>query len=401
MTTGTGACRKQIVKQLMTDFEQGFLTDSKGRPIEKPEVARRVADQEAEELCQAVACSSKVASMSRTRQEEYGRVQSMRRLGTLLEKTPVCDILSRVDLTSFKADKRYYEKHVFPLFQMLASVSYQTNVGAELQLLFPEVVRLTRKTKGVSLLPRKGLVFFDHVKIGHTLSPSATMLFIPNGRWCDIVVAVRGTKHRSDILADLRFWPRDLVMLNADTLRELIGKERDPKVHGGFGNYHVKLYAVLMPRICQTMALFPNYKQAAFRFFLTGHSMGSLATVLGLTFADAFGSRVFSFSYGAPLLGNQELNELLSHPKLHMKRSFRIFNRGDIFPRLPGVDRKEHLDEYFQRVAKQHKKEIVGLDYQSRLQQATGKHVKSLYVLSRLKFLHSNFSYDGKHVFTM
>ena len=395
----TRRCHEQVVGRLLEDFQHGFLTDRKGKAVTSNERAHRIAEDEATRLCTAVKRTRTVTGARRTKKDELGRILSMQRLSRLLAEVPVCDVLDRVDLTDYKSNKRYYERHVFPLMQMMASVSYQTNVGAELNLLFPEVIRLNRNDSRISLLPRKNLCFYEHIKIGKPLSPSAVVVFVPNDRHCDIIIAVRGTKKQADIMADLTFWRRDLVLMNADSLAGYLNTGRDPKVHGGFGDYHIKLYAAVMPRILHTMSLFRHrYGGSDYRFFLTGHSMGSLSTIMGLTFADAFRAKVFSFTYGGVRLGNDELNELLSHPRLQMKRVFRLYNRGDVFPWLGGIGRREHLDEYVER-RRRPVKEIRGLDCQDALEKATGRLPLRWY--TNVKFLHSNFSYDGKHVYTM
>lgn len=392
-------CHKQVVGRLMEDFEEGLLTDRKGDTVTSRERASRIAEDEATRLCTAVKRTRTITEARHTKKDEHGRILSMQRLSRLLAEVPVCDVLDRIDFTDYKSNRRYYEKLVFPLMQMLASVSYQTNVGAELNLLFPEVIRLNREASRISLLPLKNLCYYEHIRIGKAFSPSAVLAFVPNGRHCDVVIAVRGTKKQADIVADLTFWRRDLTLMNADSLTGLLKAGQDPKVHGGFGDYHVKLYAAVMPRILHTMSLFQHrYAGSDFRFFLTGHSMGSLSTIMGLTFADAFRAKVFSFSYGGVRLGNDELNELLSHPRLRMKRVFRVYNRGDVFPWLAGIGRREHLDEYVKRTGRS-LKEIRGLDYQSALEKATGRSPLRWY--ANVKFLHSNFSYDGKHVYTM
>lgn len=397
MAQPVASCQQQVVQRIMQDFDEGDLVTSKVEPVLTRPQALRIAHRKAKELCRDV---QKIAEAYRLKTRPKDREDSMRRLAALLQKEDVTHILDRVDLTTYSSSKHYWHQYVFPLFQMLSSVAYQEDPVKEARKLFPGLVKLDRRLHKASLLPHKGRVYCERINIGAQGTPQAVLLYVLNGRHCDVIITVRGSREKKDFLINLLFQPRDLILMDVNSLHNILHHRTDPQVHSGFHAYHIELFAALMPRLLHTMSLLPKYTTKNYRFFLAGHSLGALTSALAIALGNAFRGRVFAFTYGAPFLGNKVFNDMLMHPDIGVQKHYRIYNNKDYVPWLRLIKHYLHPDELL-RMRGVKGGSYRGIDCQALTAKAAREHFQNLPWKKRLWFWHSHLSYDGVNMYVM
>lgn len=309
-------------------------------------------------------------------------------------------LLQKVNDMGYKKNKTLYHSEVFPFFHQIASTAALYRPGDALRKLCPNLTRLHRSI--TTLSKHHSGIMYEHIKIGSSLTPSALLLWIPTTSWINCVVAVRATANSKDIVTDLKGWHSDLALMNANGMLQLYGNKGHPhpRVHAGFHDYHIKLYAALMPRILHTMSLFEGATMQSFRFFFTGHSLGGLSAIMALAMSDALRTPVFAFSFGAPRIGNAAFNQLFVHPAVSLKRYFRIFNRDDVIPKLRGVYPLQHVDAYIKSLKHKpsHLSDHHAIDMQDYLEQALGPAFYTLPKQQKYTILHCAYSFDGRSV---
>lgn len=305
-------------------------------------------------------------------------------------------LLDAVHDKSYPRHSQVYHTLVFPFFRVMSSVAYAHDPGAMIRQICPSARPMDREATQIT---KHTGVWYEHIKVGRSLTPSAVILWVRAEAWISCVIAVRGTHTRGDVITDAKAWQRDLVLMNADSLDSLFGSKAppQPRVHAGFGEYHSDLAAAIIPRVLRLVASLGRPER--FRFFCTGHSLGSLSVIMALTLSDIFRDRVFAFSFGAPYLGDQGFNRLLVHPSLRLRRYFRIYNRDDVITKLTTLRSLQHVDQYLEALQISIP-DYHSLDVQNNLMKAVGHLYALMPTAKKLRLLHSSFSFDGDHVYT-
>jgi len=183
------------------------------------------------------------------------------------------------------------------------------------------------------LIDKPANIYFYNAYESTSIDAQLYIIYYKN----EMIVSVRGTSSKRDIISDLYIFKKKFLDVEQINYHKKCGNYKNMKVHSGFLDQYNALKMFIISNVSN---LYLNLKQDKIKIHFTSHSLGAAISVLLSTLLKSqFGDKLYIINYlfGCPKIGN---NDFVNYYNNVIDETYRYVYCNDIIPRLPKINYK-------------------------------------------------------------